>query len=290
MRAFLARVVLAGLALSGAEARATLTLTKTPSPASISAGDVASFVYSVHNTTTTALSVTLVDTLPAGVTWSENSTFCTMGSGRDLVCNFGTLAAGTTRGVTVTGTTDFNDCGTLSSTATAGGSTGGDQATAGVVVRCPDVNYNIGPDSGAYGAPFAVTMSVRNAGAGIARSVQFSHTYVKSGLTWALEPPDPLCAIGPDSVTCAVGDLAPGAGHSSRIVSNITTNLSCGAIDPTLNVSLANEPEPCCPGRYLPVTLPLPGDPSGNCVADVNDVFYLINYLFAGGPPPVVPQ
>jgi hypothetical protein len=30
-----------------------------------------------------------------------------------------------------------------------------------------------------------------------------------------------------------------------------------------------------------------PGDANGDTKVDVGDVFYLINYLFAGGPPPV---
>jgi hypothetical protein len=38
------------------------------------------------------------------------------------------------------------------------------------------------------------------------------------------------------------------------------------------------------------VRFPLTGDVDGNGVLNVNDVFYLINFLFAGGPPPVVPE
>jgi hypothetical protein len=34
-------------------------------------------------------------------------------------------------------------------------------------------------------------------------------------------------------------------------------------------------------------TLPVPGDVDGDGDADVADVFYLINFLFAGGPAPV---
>jgi uncharacterized repeat protein (TIGR01451 family) len=288
MRAFLARTVLAGVALLAVEARGALTLTKTPSPASISAGDVASFDYVVQNGSSTSLSVGLVDTLPAGVTWSENSASCTMSSGRDLSCSFGTLTSGAKRTVTVTGTTDFADCGTLSSTATAGGSTGGDQATAGVVVRCPDVKGVAVPDSIAWKEPFSFTFAVRNDGAGIARSVQFTHAYVIGGLMWSLEPPDPLCTIGANSVTCAVGDLGPGAGHTSRIVSTSTTDSFCGIFEADMTITVANEPSPtCCPFNFVNAKLRKPGDATGNCVLDVADAFHLINYLFAGGPAPL---
>jgi hypothetical protein len=34
----------------------------------------------------------------------------------------------------------------------------------------------------------------------------------------------------------------------------------------------------------------LTGDVDGNGVVNVNDIFYLINFLFAGGPPPPIPQ
>jgi uncharacterized repeat protein (TIGR01451 family) len=287
MRAFLARAVLAGAALFAVEARGTLTLTKIPNPPSVSAGDVASFVYVVQNGSSTSLSVSLVDTLPAGVTWSENSASCTMGSGRNLSCSFGTLGAGATRTVTVTGTTDFADCGTLSSTATAAGTTGGDQATAGVGVLCPDVKGVVVPDSIAWKEPFAFTFALRNDGAGIARSVQFTHAYVIAGLTWSLEPPDPLCTIGANSVTCAVGDLGPGAGHTSRLVSTSTTDSFCGIFEADMTITVANEPSPtCCPFFWVNPKLRKPGDATGNCVLDVADVFYLINYLFAGGPAP----
>jgi hypothetical protein len=31
------------------------------------------------------------------------------------------------------------------------------------------------------------------------------------------------------------------------------------------------------------------GDANGDGVVDIADVFFLINFLFAGGPPPAVP-
>ena len=63
----------------------------------------------------TANGVTLSDTLPAGIAWSEDSTSCSI-AGLLLTCNFGDLAAGQVRVVTVTGLTDAADCGTLNNT------------------------------------------------------------------------------------------------------------------------------------------------------------------------------
>ena len=283
----LSAALLAVAALSGAEARAALSLTKTANPPSISAGDVARFDYSVHNTTTTALGVTLVDVLPDGVTWTDNSGSCSVSSGRNLACSFGTLTAGATRSVSVSGTTDFADCGTLSSMATVGGSTGGDSATADVVVHCPNVKGVVMPDSIASKEPISFTFAVRNDGAGTARSVQVTHPYAIPGLTWTLEPLDPLCTIGANSVTCAVGDLAPGAGHSSRIIANASTDDHCGIHEADLTIAVANEPSPtCCPFSFLNAKYRLPGDATGDCARGIEDVFFVINFLFAGGPAP----
>jgi hypothetical protein len=63
----------------------------------------------------TAKEVTLSDTLPAGIIWSEDNTSCSI-AGLLLTCNFGDLAAGQVRVVNVTGLTDAADCGTLNNT------------------------------------------------------------------------------------------------------------------------------------------------------------------------------
>ena len=85
----------------------------------ISAGDTASYTIKVTNDGPgTARNVTLTDTLPAGVTWTEDSASCSITAGV-LSCDFGTLLPGATRTVTVSGETDAQDCGVLPNTASA---------------------------------------------------------------------------------------------------------------------------------------------------------------------------
>jgi uncharacterized repeat protein (TIGR01451 family) len=286
MTRVLAVAALAGVALSGAQLFAAVTVTKIGSPAAVSAGDTATFTYIVQNPGTTAGNVTLTDTLPAGVSWTDDSNSCSVDAGtRLLSCSFGTLPMGAALSFTVSGLTDFADCGTLSSTATITSTTGGTQSTAGVVVLCPDVRGTIEPDSLAPGQPFAVTIAVRNAGLGIARSVHVTHPYARADLSWTLSPPDALCSIGMTSVVCNLGDIGPGVGHSMRIVADVGTSSVCGNFETDLLFSVANEPS-CCATLGVPLSIRKTGDADRNCTVAVADVFYLINFLFAGGSAP----
>ena len=281
-----ALALIAAAALAGRAARGAVSLTKTAVPATISAGDVASFHYLVQNGSTTAFAVTVVDTLPAGVTWTENSASCTVTNGNQLGCSFGTIAAGAARTFNASGVTDPADCAApLSSTATLGSTGGGDQSTAQIVVHCPDVSYTALPDTLSPGQPLAITVGIRNRGAGTARNVHATLSHVKSNLVWTLAPPDGACSVGAESTTCAIGDLQPGEGHSFRVASTSLTDALCGDRDANVSVSVDNQSS-CCGGRSLGLSIKIPGDPDFNCTVDVSDVFYLINYLFAGGPDP----
>lgn len=286
MRRVLSAAVLTGFALSSARLFAVVTVTKVATPAAVSAGDTATFTYIVQNPGTIATGVSLTDTLPAGVSWTDDSASCSVNpTTRLLSCSFGTLPMGAALSFTVSGLTDFADCGTLSSTATVTASTGGSQSTAGVVVLCPDVRGTVMPDSLAPGQPFAVTVAVRNAGLGIARSVHVTHPLARADISWTLSPPDALCSVGMTSVSCDLGDLAPGTGHSMRVVAEIDTSSVCGNFESDLLFSVANEPS-CCATVAVPLSIRKTGDADRSCTIDVLDAFYLINFLFASGSAP----
>jgi uncharacterized repeat protein (TIGR01451 family) len=110
----------------------------------IDAGETASFTIVVWNTGPgTAFAVTLTDTLPAGLAWSENSAACSITSGV-LSCNFGDLGISTkeasTARVTLTAATDRTDCGVLNNTAIADSNPGAPvQSSDSILVRCPVV-------------------------------------------------------------------------------------------------------------------------------------------------------
>jgi uncharacterized repeat protein (TIGR01451 family) len=287
MKRLPASALVAALGLVPCGLQAAVAVTKIPSPAAVSAGDVASFLYIVQNGPTLAGNVTLTDTLPSGVTWTENSGACGVTSGTQLACSFGTLPANAQVSVTAAGLTDFADCGTLSSTATVTASTGGSQSTSGVVVLCPSVSASIMPDSAPRGRPFALTIGVGNRGAGTARNVRVSYTLFQPALGWSLSPGDSACTLDATKVSCAFGDLIPGAGHSFRIAAAAYPGDLCADFDPSLTVQVDNQP--FSPYIALVFILSKLGDANGDCKVDVADVFALINFLFAGGPAPWPP-
>jgi uncharacterized repeat protein (TIGR01451 family) len=281
--------LVAAAALHVRGAHAAVSLTKTASVATVSAGDVASFHYLVQNGSGTAFTVILTDTLPAGVTWTENSASCTVTSGRQLACNFGTLTAGASRTFNASGTTDEADCAAspLSSTATVqSSSTTGDQSTAEIHVVCPDVSYTAMIDTVEPGQQLAISVGIRNQGAGTARNVHVTMLHLTTNLGWSLAPPDAACSVGAESTTCAIGDLLPGEGHSFRVAATGPTDVLCGHEgSPFMQFTVDNQSS-CCPGKSTGNTVRLPGDQDASCKVDVADVFYLINFLFAGGPDP----
>jgi uncharacterized repeat protein (TIGR01451 family) len=84
----------------------------------LNAGDTATFTITLTNHGPgAAYDVTLSDQLPAG-TWTlggANAASCQISVSNLLTCDFGTVANGATRTITVSQVTDADDCGTTSS-------------------------------------------------------------------------------------------------------------------------------------------------------------------------------
>jgi uncharacterized repeat protein (TIGR01451 family) len=119
-----------------------LNVIKEADPGNIVAGDTAVFDIVVWNTGPgTALNVTLHDELPGGIVWTEDSPDCAILAGV-LDCDFGDLGVTTQLNsparVTVSGTTDRQDCGELDNTAIADADNDEPiEASASITVRCP---------------------------------------------------------------------------------------------------------------------------------------------------------
>jgi uncharacterized repeat protein (TIGR01451 family) len=284
------RVLLLSAALGAAEsaqAVPVLTLTKVASPPLVSRGDLATYVLILANQgTTTATSVTVSDTLPAGLTWSTSTTGCAVTSGV-LSCSFSSLPASAALQISVTASTAGAACGLYSNTATAGVSNAGGVGSNSAVidVACPDLALHQDPDapSRPSGEPIGFRLALVNKGLGVARGVTLDDL-LPSGLAWSLDPAAIGCAIGGGGeLTCSFGDLAPRAGVALHVsaptpqacglfVSHVTANATNGTADAD---SSASE-------RVV-----VPGDVNRSCATDVSDVFHLINFLFAGGPAPL---
>ena len=224
---------------------------KTADAASISAGDTAAYTIVVSNIGLgVARGATLSDTLPAGVSWSEDSADCSIAAGA-LSCSFGDLAAGASRTIHVTGATDAADCGTLSNTATvaatneAASANGNNTSSATITVLCPDVQVSKTADASSVSATDSIgfTISVNNIGLGIARSVSLTDTLpANADLSWTINGGTGAgsCVISGGALNCTFGDLASGAGKTVHITSPTTPN-SCGTITNSATASATNE-------------------------------------------------
>ena len=230
-----------------------VTVLKTADQGTIDAGDTAAFTIVVTNEGPgTAKGVTLTDTLPSGVVWSEDSAACSITAGV-LSCNFGDLANSATRTVHVTGATDAADCGVLTNTAVVAASNesvenvGDNSSTATITVNCPDLLVTKDADQGTVnaGENIGFTVEVTNNGTGTAHGVTVTDTLpTNGGLDWAIDAAnsDAGCSITSGVLTCDFGDLGPDESRSVHIVSP-TTAQSCGDVVNTASGTSSNDGE-----------------------------------------------
>jgi uncharacterized repeat protein (TIGR01451 family) len=228
-----------------------VTVLKTADQGTIDAGDTAAFTIVVTNEGPgTAKGVTLTDTLPSGVVWSEDSAACSITAGV-LSCNFGDLTDGATRTVHVTGVTDAADCGVLTNTAVVAASNESqadsqdNTSTATITVNCPNVTVLKTADQGTIdaGDTAAFTIVVTNEGPGTAKGVTLTDT-LPSGVVWSEDSDaansDAGCSITSGVLTCDFGDLGPDESKSVHIVSP-TTAQSCGDVVNTASGTSSND-------------------------------------------------
>ncbi|CRK56046.1 internalin, putative [Alloactinosynnema sp. L-07] len=229
-----------------------VTVEKTTDTPTIAAGDTARFTVTVRNLGPgAATNVTLSDPLPAGVAWVENPDLpaCSI-TANTLNCTFTTLAANASVSVTVEGIYSAAGCAALPNTATVSalnepiGATGNNTATATINVNCPDVTVEKTTDTGTISAGDTArfTITVRNLGPGIAFDVGVTDP-LPAGITWTVNPPTPGCAIADNTLTCALGAIAPNASVAIT-VEGVTDAADCGTLPNTATVSATNDSNP----------------------------------------------
>jgi uncharacterized repeat protein (TIGR01451 family) len=223
---------------------------KTADNGTINAGDTAAFTIVVtNNGPGVAKGVTLADTLPAGVTWHEDSPDCSISSGV-LSCQFGNLPSGASRTIHVTGATDAADCGTLKNTATVSATNESQDAlanntsTATITVNCPDIEVEKDADHGTVDAadPVGFTITVSNIGAGTATDVHLNDPLpTNPGLVWSIDggTGQQFCKITQGDLVCDFGDMGPDSSYTVHISSD-TDATTCGEIDNTATVTISN--------------------------------------------------
>jgi uncharacterized repeat protein (TIGR01451 family) len=230
-----------------------LALSKTTSTPVITAGDPASYTINLANDGDgDATGVVITDTLPTGVTWTENSASCSI-SGGVLTCGPMTIAAHTTFSVTVTGVTDAGDCPSLSNTVSYTSTNGGSGSTAAsptvITVNCPVLKITkIADDTSVdAGNPVGFTVEVTNLGPGIAKNVTLDDPLPgASGVDWSISPayagPGTCLVTGnapTQTLSCSFGNMAVNDSASVHVTS-ATGNQTCATLANTATASADN--------------------------------------------------
>jgi uncharacterized repeat protein (TIGR01451 family) len=265
-----------------------LNLTVTGAPPAVSAGDAALFVITVQNVGAfPAFSVTLTDTLPAGVVWTDNRSQCSINADtRLLSCSFSSIAPGALETVQVSGATDFADCGPLvcSPTATASNAAP-DQGGGAVVVLCPSLSVRQRPDVARPlpGERLGWRLAVANEGSGIARAVTLEANLAPD-IAWSVVPPTAGCSVDGDGrLFCSFGDMAARAAIPLHVLGT-AFSAPCGSFTSAPVVTSTNGSSD---GDSSTTRAAPSGDANGDCIVTVLDVFHLITFLFAAGPAPI---
>ncbi len=269
-----------------------ILLSKLAVPAIVSAGDVATFEISVRNVgTSTATAVGVSDSLPSAFAWTTGTTGCAVNpSDNLLICGYASLAVGATIHISVSAPTTSSLCGTYENTASATASNAGPATsnTAALEVGCPSFHTDIRADAlrGVSGDDsLGFRFAVRNTGHGIARGATLSDQLPASA-TWSVSPRVAGCAVdGSGKLTCSFGDIPAGAGVALHVKASEPS--PCGQfVTGTPSAKAANDPDAGSSSLNNVEHLYPSGDENASCGIDVADVFYLINFLFAGGGAP----
>ncbi|OYN96869.1 hypothetical protein CGZ96_11275 [Enemella evansiae] len=216
-------------------ASADLTIAKAADPG-FTAGETIGWTITARNDgPSAATAVTVTDQLPAGVTdptaTLPDGTPCQI-SGGTVTCPIGTLAAGETRQIRITGTLAADhQASTLANTAqitspTPDPETGDNSVTTTTPV---DTSADVEVDkkivgSVVAGAPITFEVTVTNNGPSLARNVRVTDP-VPSQVT-GVSVDDPACTVTGQDVACGFGDLAVGATRTIRITGTVSQSFS----------------------------------------------------------------
>lgn len=246
----------------------TLGVTKTADASPVVSGNPIGFTITVApNSGSYANNVHLNDPLPTGdgVNWSISPPYtgpgtCSIGgSPQTLTCSFGDLGASDhdasasvhVTSATVAGTTAALEAATLTNTATAtADSVDPVGSTARVVVdpASPDLGIvkTADHDSVLAGSQIGFTVTVTNAGPGVAKAVSVHDPLPSSGGgSWSISPAysgPGSCSIGglPRTLSCWLGNLAASASASVHMVAT-TSALSAVRLTNVATASAGND-------------------------------------------------
>ena len=258
----------AATAVTGVTARAALALTKTAAPARAVAGEPLTWTLQLTNGGPSAAEdVHVVDPVPADVAVTSVSAPCTA-TGQDVVCAFGTLPAGATREITITGTVGAGATGTLRNTATASTITPGPNPVTAVAETPVDTSVALGlvktvdRSPVAAGEEVAFTLTASNAGPSRAVAATLSDE-LPPGVAFLAADPPANCTSEGSLVTCVLGDLDPGDDQVVTIRARVDAAAAGG-----LRVNHATLASPSAPGAPAEAEAPFTVDRSADVRLD----------------------
>jgi uncharacterized repeat protein (TIGR01451 family) len=192
-------------------------------PATVVAGSSLSYQLGYRNDgPAAAASVQIVDTLPAGVTFTSATPAPSSVSGQVLTWNLGTLAVGQAGTITVNTTVSTSAPPSLINTATISTSTvetntGDNSSSATTAVQWADVAIvKTAATEARAGEPFTTTLTYRNSGTAPATNAQLVDT-LPTGVLYVSATPAPATISG-QTLTWSFGTLVPGASGTISLV------------------------------------------------------------------------
>ena len=230
---------------------ADLSLTKTDSPDPVLAGDLLTYTLDVSNSgPRDATSTTLVDTLPAGVTFESatpNQGTCAEASGT-VTCDLGTVANGAGASVEIkvrpqSAGAITNDA-EVTSAESDDNTTDNSATTETTVDPAADLSLTKtdSADPALAGELLTYTLSVQNAGPSTASGVTLSDTLPAGVAFDSATPSQGTCSEASGTVTCALGNIADDQGAGVEIKVRPSAP---GSLSNTANViSLVTDPDP----------------------------------------------
>jgi uncharacterized repeat protein (TIGR01451 family)/fimbrial isopeptide formation D2 family protein len=226
-----------------------LVISKTPDNGFVSAGDDATFGITVtNNGPGTAYNVDIDDTLPAGLSWTDDKAECTI-TGGVLHCDIASLGDDASFTVNVTATTSPAACAVMPNTATADADNNGQVSDPGqITCQNPLLTIAKTPNNGfiSAGDDAVFEITVTNHGPGVARDVDLDDT-LPAGLSWSEVDNLAECSISNGVLHCDVGDLGDDESFSVSVKAT-TTVQTCAALPNTATADADNHGQVSDPG------------------------------------------
>ncbi len=227
--------------------RGDVSITKTTDTPDLTVGATATYRITVTaNGPDDSFNVILTDPLPPNLTWTiggPDQGACSITAGT-LSCLWPTMAAGTSRTITLSATTTSASCPAINNRAivTSGNDANSENNTAGPVtinLTCPpQLKVEKLPKNGTFtsGTQVSFTIKVTNPGTGIAANVGLFDTLPDNGgLVWSSASTTQGSCVNPiaaNALSCNLGSIAAGSSVTVTVLSTAQTPASACQLQP----------------------------------------------------------